>query len=108
MFIENPFFGAGLGAVINNIDIAAHNLVLWIMGEMGLFGLCLCIPLATALIRLLFYPPADQSKINRHTLFIILIVIGGFSLVQDIIYQRSLWLMLGFLCAAPVVRQNAQ
>ena len=108
LFIENPFFGAGLGAVINNIDIAAHNLVLWIMGEMGLFGLCLCIPLATALIRLLFYPPADQSKINRHTLFIILIVIGGFSLVQDIIYQRSLWLMLGFLCAAPVVRQNAQ
>lgn len=106
LFVENPFIGAGLGAAIENIDIVIHNVFLWIAGEMGLMGIILCLPLSTALLHQTFIKKEPYLAVNRQSLFAFILVSGGFFLVQDIIYQRSFWLLLGFLCAWPVLNQD--
>lgn len=45
------------------------------------------------------YPLKDDGELIAFILF--LIICGGFSLVQDVAYQRILWLMVGFIMAIP-------
>ena len=106
LFFENPIFGAGLGAGIRETGLVIHNLYLWILGEMGLIGAALCAPLALAFAKTSLVistaknvPLFDNDKLHAIILFII--ICGGFSLVQDVAYQRILWLLVGFILATP-------
>jgi O-antigen ligase len=110
-FLEYPIFGAGLGAGIRETGLVIHNLYLWILGEMGLVGLLLCMPMVLAFVR------TAQHYLNRpglpfkhhadlHGFVLFIIICGGFSLVQDIAYQRVLWLMVGFMLARPMLAQK--
>ena len=106
LFIANPIFGAGLGAGIRDTGLVIHNLYIWILGEMGLIGVMLCLPIAAAFMRVFFqilgdktYPLKDHGQL--HALILFVIICGGFSLVQDVAYQRILWLLVGFIMATP-------
>ena len=106
LFLANPVFGAGLGAGIRDTGLVIHNLYLWILGEMGIIGAMLCLPLAIAFTRVFFKtfsdkttPLKDHSQL--HALILFVIICGGFSLVQDVAYQRILWLLVGFIMATP-------
>ena len=106
LFLANPIFGAGLGAGIRETGLVIHNLYLWVLGEMGLIGAMLCLPLAIAFRRVFFkilgdksYPIKNHGQL--HALILFIIICGGFSLVQDVAYQRILWLLVGFIMATP-------
>ncbi|MEC7475640.1 MAG: O-antigen ligase family protein, partial [Pseudomonadota bacterium] len=106
LFLANPIFGAGLGAGIRDTGLVIHNLYLWILGEMGLIGAMLCLPLAVAFKRMFVKTFADktyplQDRGQLHALIIFVIICGGFSIVQDVAYQRILWLLVGFIMANP-------
>ena len=107
LFLANPIFGAGLGAGIRDTGHVIHNLYLWILGEMGIIGAVLFMPLVIAITRIIFktirdktYPLKEHGKL--HALILFLIICGGFSLFQDVAYQRILWLSVGFIMATPL------
>lgn len=104
-FLESPLFGGGLGAVKESGRNVVHNAFLWVLGEMGIVGVCLVLPMVFALCRYLFKdnPLRDRS---RSMLLAFLIICGGFALVQDIVYQRVLWFALGILCALSPKEEN--
>lgn len=106
LFLANPIFGAGLGAGIRDIGLVIHNLYLWILGEMGIVGAMLSLPLAIAFTRIFFKTFSDKTYTLKdhgqlHALILFVIICGGFSLVQDVAYQRILWLLVGFIMATP-------
>ena len=106
LFFANPIFGAGLGAGIRETDLVIHNLYLWILGEMGLLGAALCLPLAFAFAKTSRTIITTQNGPFRHNgkthaIILFIIICGGFSLVQDVAYQRILWLLVGFILATP-------
>ena len=106
LFLANPVFGAGLGAGIRDTGLVIHNLYLWILGEMGIIGAMLCLPLAIAFTRIFFKTFGDKTTPLKdhgqlHALILFVIICGGFSLVQDVAYQRILWLLVGFIMATP-------
>jgi uncharacterized membrane protein YbhN (UPF0104 family) len=98
-FIDNPFFGAGLGASIEKIDIVIHNLYLWVAGEMGLVGILLCLPISYAVLKQAFPGLLKNPSIYQISLLLFLLVFGAFSLTHDIIYQRILWFGIGYFMA---------
>ena len=106
LFLANPIFGAGLGAGIRDTGLVIHNLYLWILGEMGIIGAMLCLPLALAFTRVFMKTFGDKTTPLKdhgqlHALILFVIICGGFSLVQDVAYQRILWLLVGFIMATP-------
>lgn len=107
LFLKYPIFGAGLGAAIQNIGIVVHNSFLWVAAEMGVLGLLLSLPITLVVVQLALSKTGLSSFNNRVALIGFVLICGGFSLVQDIVYQRSLWLMLGFLCALDMTDGNS-
>ena len=106
LFFANPIFGAGLGAGIRETGLVIHNLYLWILGEMGLLGAALCLPLALAFAKTSKTMITAKNEPFRHNgkthaIILFIIICGGFSLVQDVAYQRILWLLVGFILATP-------
>ncbi|MDC0992893.1 lysylphosphatidylglycerol synthase domain-containing protein [Alphaproteobacteria bacterium] len=106
LFLANPIFGAGLGAGIRDTGLVIHNTFLWILGEMGLIGAMLCLPLAIAFTRIFFKTFGDKTYLLKdrgqlHALILFVIICGGFGLVQDVAYQRILWFLVGFIMATP-------
>lgn len=106
LFFENPLFGGGLGSSMKQTGVVIHNLWYWIIGEMGLVGIFLCIPFAAAFVRTAWkkiYQPNTLLRKNAqlHGIVLFIIIFGGFSLFQDVAYQRILWLMLGFFMVQP-------
>ena len=96
LFTKSYLFGSGLGSSIEQIGMVIHNLYLWILGEMGLVGFALSLPLAWVLVKACFYPYKTKFPDRHNTLFFCLIV-SLFTITHDVAYQRSLWLMLGYL-----------
>ena len=104
MFLSHPLFGGGLGASIEKNGLVIHNLYLWILGEMGLVGVMLSLPLAIAFFRtgwrmISSSTSAWSQNKDIQACVIFIMICGGYSLVQDIAYQRILWLLIGFIMA---------
>ena len=85
--------------------LVIHSTPIWLLAELGLVGLCI------------FVAPAFRifwSEIRRRTpdtsAFLLVMIIGGFavmSLVHEMLYQRTLWLLLGAALASPVVARRS-
>jgi len=111
LFRAHPFFGAGLGSFMaseirmGRAPLVIHSTPIWLLAELGLVGLCI------------FVAPAFRifwSEIRRRTpdtsAFLLVMIIGGFaamSLVHEMLYQRTLWLLLGAALASPVVARRS-
>ena len=99
LFVQNPLFGAGLGAHVERALRAAgtplviHSTPLWIAAEMGLVGLVI---LAVPILRI-FRAEIGRAR-HDPTARLLVLAIAGFaamSLVHEMLYQRTFWLLLG-------------
>ncbi|MCF8479096.1 MAG: flippase-like domain-containing protein [Rhodospirillum sp.] len=115
LWLENPLFGAGLGAYLDGRLNAGLPLMVirgtyaWALGEMGLIGLILFLsPVflgVLAMVRLLTKtvgPGSDMMDRRIATaclgmIFVTLVM----SVFHDLAYQRDFWLLLGAFLATP-------
>lgn len=99
MWRESPLFGAGLGVFIEQstqwIDrpTVIHNTAIWILAELGLFGLVIFLWAFYVLVRFL---RQDGTPLPTHRMVLmLLLVFSVFSMVHEIFFQRVFWLALG-------------
>lgn len=100
MFLQHPVFGAGLGAFIRSHltadgrPLIIHSTPLWLLAEMGIIGfLAFAVPCLFLLFReLRGFRHADMAG---RLLLLSLIVFGTMSQIHELLYQRTLWLLLG-------------
>jgi uncharacterized membrane protein YbhN (UPF0104 family) len=111
MWLENPIFGAGLGAFIEGSKLWAdeplviHSTPIWILAEFGLVGALI---LFGIFIRLLLFAWNWQSgNPIRDILLLLLVSFAIFSTVHDIFYQRLFWLLIGSLLAIPMANNQS-
>jgi O-antigen ligase len=110
LFVEHPFFGAGLGA-FNHLDIRTgggiplviHSTPLWLLAELGLFGfLVFAIPG--------FYVWFSQGRLADRdpSAALISLCCMGLAVMSgpaDMLYQRAFWLLIGAALAVPLLQQ---
>jgi len=103
MWLENPFFGAGLGAfytgseAIYGFSIVQHNSVLWVLSEMGLFGFLMFLVLFLSLARFVFF--SAKRGIRHNAVILLLLSLGAMAMFHEMLYQRIFWLFLGAVIA---------
>lgn len=113
LFLTNPIFGAGLGAFMDQAirrgaPLVIHSTPVWLLAEFGIIGFLAM----TAPVVLIF-----RSEIVRVPHLdvagrLLVLMITGFavmSLVHELLYQRTFWLLLGAAMAMPyAVSQSAR
>lgn len=104
MWQEHPFFGAGLGAFYTGsadaygMAIVQHNSVMWVLSEMGLFGLMIFAGLFLSLIRFAFFSNCKRG-IRQNAVILLLLTLGAMAMFHEMLYQRIFWLFLGGVIA---------
>lgn len=104
MWQETPIFGAGLGSFYNGsadlygTAIVQHNSVMWVLSEMGVFGLLLFSGLFLSLIRFVFFS-ARPRGVRQNAVILLLLSLGAMAMFHEMLYQRIFWLFLGAIIA---------
>lgn len=112
MFWQHPIFGAGLGAFIHDSaatgprPLAIHSTLIWLLAEFGVVGTAIFIwPITTITVG-----EIRRFRNNDSAGYLLLLAIAAFatmSLVHELMYQRTFWLMLGAGLAV-AVRPSAE
>ncbi len=112
IWLDNPFFGAGLGAYMHsnladgNKPLVIHSVPGWLLAEFGLLGVgaILVIPLvgAVSLARRVFQRHEGANP-TPALLALLMAAFAVFGLTHDIAYQRIFWLSLGAVAAGYAV-----
>src|SRR3990167_4602807 len=103
MWLENPFFGAGLGAfytgseAVYGFSIVQHNSVLWVLSEMGLFGFLIFSAFFISLVWFVFF--SAKRGIRNNAVILLLLSFGAMAMFHEMLYQRIFWLFLGAVIA---------
>jgi hypothetical protein len=105
LFLSNPVFGAGLGVFVH--DYAArtgdflpiHSTSAWLLAEYGIIGFAIIFGGAAYAAFMSFKGALSGNRADRFV-FLALSVFGTMSLVHEMLYQRTLWLLLGVALAA--------
>ena len=112
VWLQNPFFGGGLGAFTNlrlgeeGRIVVIHSVPVWFLAEFGIIGFVLVASLPVAVFirgirwRLLSAPPHVAFLIAATVCFLV------FGLTHDIFYQRIYWIVLGGCAAALAGRRR--
>ncbi len=101
MWIENPIFGAGLGAFYYNsseligFSVVVHNTTLWLLAEFGLVGFLVFI--APFILMFKYAIIGCNKRFVSNALILLLLVFSLMSLFHEVFYQRTFWLALGGL-----------
>ena len=101
IWLENPFFGAGLGyfvnmgLTLNGERLVIHSTPVWLLAEFGVIGTAVIISLPVAYCIKLMREPAQLHAKPNNFLFPLLLCFALFSLPHDIVYQRIFWFVLG-------------
>lgn len=111
LFRAHPIIGAGLGSFMDSgVRLGGgpqviHSTIIWLLAEMGLVGLLI---FAAPVVRIFW------AEIRRDTpdipASLLVMIIGGFavmSLVHEMLYQRTFWLLLGAALAGPVLARRS-
>lgn len=112
---EAPVFGAGLGVFIFQsvqwIDkpTVIHSTPVWVLSELGLFGLAIFLWAFYVLVRFL---RRGKVLLPKHRIILTLLAVFLiFGLVHEIFFQRIFWLVLGAAAGlsaySPTVRARA-
>lgn len=108
MFLRHPLFGAGLGAFIEEQTkeygraLVIHSTPVWLLAETGAAGFAVfAAPYATLLYRTV--RRARDADTAGRLLLLSLVTFGVMSQVHELLYQRTLWLLLG----AALVKRRA-
>ena len=113
LFVENPIFGAGLGAFQNQKILTAegyplviHSTPLWLLAELGIVGF-----LAFAVPALYLLVTEWRRAWHDHASAVIVLCLVAFAVMSmpaDMLYQRTFWLVIGTaLAATPLVSHRA-
>jgi O-antigen ligase len=112
MWLENPFFGAGLGAfytgseAVYGVSIVQHNSVMWVLSEMGLFGFLIFSAFFISLLWFVFF--STKRGIRNNAVILLLLSFGAMAMFHEMLYQRIFWLFLGAVIALGLsARTNA-
>ncbi|PKM27007.1 MAG: hypothetical protein CVV09_03190 [Gammaproteobacteria bacterium HGW-Gammaproteobacteria-13] len=103
MWLENPFFGAGLGAfytsseAVYGFSIVQHNSVLWVLSEMGLFGFLIFSAFFISLVGFVFF--SAKRGVRNNAVILLLLSFGAMAMFHEMLYQRIFWLFLGAVIA---------
>jgi hypothetical protein len=103
LWLQHPVFGIGLGAYLQlehdigiSIPQQIHNTALWLLAETGTLGFLLIVGFFALLLwRLRHGRDADPWSRYRAMIFAILLAFAGFSVGQEGLYQRQLWVFVG-------------
>lgn len=107
LWIEHPFFGAGLGVFFAKSRewfsnaVVVHSTPLWLLAEFGIVGVLYMFWTSVTFITYLKRPMDKTYLPYKSALLFTLLAFGVFSLFHEIFYQRILWLLLGVLMAFP-------
>lgn len=104
MFLENPIFGAGLGAFTaeylraHGVPLVIHSTPLWLLAEFGVIGFLIF----AAPFVLLLKQEIARTEASASRTFTILMLLGfaAIAAVHDMVYQRAFWLLMGAALAA--------
>lgn len=106
LFLDNPLFGAGVGAyrfeghpASNGEPLVIHSTYIWLLAETGALGfLCFVAPAAA-----LFVAEFRRLRTDRIAVALVLClaIAGIMGLPADMLYQRTFWIILGALLAVP-------
>jgi hypothetical protein len=110
LFLAHPLFGAGLGTFLAT-ELAAgldaliiHSTPLWLLAETGLAGAgafaALALAVVVALVRQLRDGPSGV-KTDARTALMLMLAFAIMSLAQELLFQRSLWVLLGLAVFRP-------
>jgi hypothetical protein len=97
MFLSHPLFGAGLGAYMTEqinstgVPLVIHSATVWLLAETGLAGFAV---FAFAGWRVFASEFARRHELAGRTAVLVLIGFGVMAQAHDLLYQRSLWLLL--------------
>lgn len=96
-FLENPVFGMGLGAYIDEYGIVVHNTLLWFLSDFGGIGLAVFVGFVLSFgVKLLL--AQRTAPVEFHPL--LLAIFGGHAFMCGLsfgieaFYQRHWWLVL--------------
>jgi uncharacterized membrane protein YbhN (UPF0104 family) len=98
MFKANMIWGAGLGTFIaqwqGTYPLLIHNSAVWILAEFGLLGAAAFFTpvIITASKELMRFRSNDA---NGYLVILIIAGFGSMSLFHELLYQRSMWFLLG-------------
>ncbi len=117
LYKARPLTGSGLGATLHyqaeqgrEMLFAVDNTLLWILTEMGPFGLLSFVLVYVAMLVALRRKAGklkEPHEIFSYGVIFILIGFGLFSMLHEILYSRFLWFFLGLGLAWPVSKQPA-
>lgn len=98
MFTNNWVWGAGLGSFIaqwkGDYPLIIHNSAVWILAEFGLMGAVIFfVPAIYIVAQELRRFRSNDAK--GHLLILVITGFGAMSLFHELLYQRSMWFLLG-------------
>jgi O-antigen ligase len=105
MFLAHPIFGAGLGAYAyerlqaDGYVQVIHSTPIWLLAETGLAGFAVFMTAAYRIVK------AEWARRTEPVGLLILLVLSAMavmSVVHELLYQRTFWLVLGAALALPV------
>lgn len=100
LFLQHPFFGAGLGAFRNEniladsgIPLVIHSTGLWLLAELGITGFLIFVGPALHIFRTEW--PRARKHSSSAVLILCLVAFAIMGTPADMMYQRTFWLLLG-------------
>ncbi len=106
MFRAHPVFGAGLGVFLaeeiarGNPPLIIHSTPLWLLAETGIVGFVAFLGLGVSIVAALvarLRAPAAKVDIDAVTALLVIMAFAVMAQAQELLYQRSLWVLLGLL-----------
>ena len=117
LFAAHPLFGAGFGAFLEaelargSTPLIIHSTPLWLLAEGGLVGASAYVMFGIAIAVALISRIRSGPDVIRQDAITALLVAAGFavmSLLQELLYQRCLWVVLSLLIFHPVCSSRSQ
>lgn len=107
LFLERPAFGAGLGVFVaremaeSGSFLVIHSTVVWLLAELGVVGtLVFVVPAGFALVSYARGRRVPDDMAAR-VVVLVLVSFAVMSLPHELLFQRTLWLLLGAALALP-------
>lgn len=97
MFLSFPVFGAGLGAFLAAAETSPpaviHSTPVWLLAETGIAGFAVFV---TTFVCAAVYLFKHRRRLSGFIGLQVLLLLAVFGEVHEILYQRPIWLLLGF------------
>ncbi|WP_177237128.1 lysylphosphatidylglycerol synthase domain-containing protein [Bradyrhizobium sp. Rc3b] len=105
LFLSSPIFGVGLGTFVHDYAMQTgdflpiHSTPIWLLAEYGIVGFLIIYGAVVYLWKRSAGNAWTGDPIDRFV-FLLLTVFATMSVAHEMLYQRSLWLLLGAALAA--------